>query len=48
MLPRNDAKELKDPAPPSLFLTRKPRKNARELNIIQNHSILTMRINTSY
>ena len=29
----NDANELTDSAPPDLFLTRKPRKNAREINI---------------
>ena len=30
---RNDANELKDSAPPDLFLTHKPRKDAREVNI---------------
>ena len=32
-LGENDANELKDSAPPSLFLTSKARKNTREVNI---------------
>ena len=37
-LDENDANELKDSAPPIFFLTRKVRKNAREVNIDEiNH-----------
>ena len=44
-LDENDANELKDSAPPSLFLTRNARKNAREVNI--NEIIHYLRLKNS-